>query len=414
MTHYQVCPEVQIVENENIEPGQEYFISKGTRSFYVSSAIAELIKIIRSGANINMILTKMAEKHQLAEQQVFALLNDKLPKLGLLIDSTQQEQKSKEIDQYIKLSIPVLSEKFILRTSKTFQHLYNVKAAVLCITLFLAAFTALFMGEKFTFLTLESLTLFPLIFSVEDYIWLYFILLFSYITHELGHASASYRYGIPVKKVGMGLYFIFPVFFADISKAWGLSVNKRTVINLGGIYFQLLYLAGVALYASYTDSHIATYAIYVILNSIIISLSPFLRFDGYWIYSDVFKLPNLRNQSKQLIADVLFNEKSTITNRLLHARKQQPALFYYSLTSLMFLFFIGNILFTVGISMIESAPYLYQEIKTQFTQSQSFSSYSFTGFRSAYYILLVTAYSLLIHRLIKAFVTFFSRPTEEK
>lgn len=414
MSLYQVCPEVQVVENESSQPGQEFFVSKGSRYFYVSTAIAELIEILQRGANISTVLTEMAVKHQLGEKQVRSLLDDKLPKLGIIIDASNQEQKPASIEQYIRFSLPVLSEKFIALASHKLQYLYNPAAVILCLVLLVAAFTTLLLDANVTLLSLESLTLFPLIFSIEDYVWLYFVLIFSYITHELGHAAASHRYGIPVKKIGLGLYFIFPVFFADISKAWSLSVGKRTIINVGGTYFQLLYLAGVALYASITDSQIAIYAIYIILNSIIISLSPFLRFDGYWIYSDIFKLPNLRGQSRQLISSVLFSHQSSLMTRLIAAKQQNTALFYYSVASLFFLVFIGNLLLMVGISMVESAPSLYHEIRAQLTQSNSFYSYGATIFRSSYYVILTTAYALLFHRLAKAIMMFFSRYEEAK
>jgi putative peptide zinc metalloprotease protein len=40
--------------------------------------------------------------------------------------------------------------------------------------------------------------------------------------------------------IGFGFYLLIPVFYADVSNAWSLSPGKRIIINIAGMYFQLL------------------------------------------------------------------------------------------------------------------------------------------------------------------------------
>ncbi len=133
-------------------------------------------------------------------------------------------------------------------------------------------------------------------------VWLvvaYIIYFTVFVCHELGHASATARFKLVPGDIGFGFYLIFPVFFADVSVIWALSRMKRIIVNLGGIYFQLL-LNGLFVAVAYAapTTHLFLSPI-IILNSLVMlhSLNPFLRYDGYWIYSDLFNLPNLRTQS---------------------------------------------------------------------------------------------------------------------
>jgi len=122
--------------------------------------------------------------------------------------------------------------------------------------------------------------------------------------HELGHASSAYHFGVKPKKVGAGFYLAFPVLFADITEAWKLSRNHRVIVNLAGIYFQLL-INLVLIYCVYNTSNFESvrllrYLMILNISTMIVNLNFVFKFDGYWVYSDLFKLPNLSRQSMLL------------------------------------------------------------------------------------------------------------------
>jgi putative peptide zinc metalloprotease protein len=60
------------------------------------------------------------------------------------------------------------------------------------------------------------------------------------ILHEFGHAAAGKRFGATPGDIGFGFYFIAPVFFSDLSDVWKLPPKERIIVNLGGIYFELI------------------------------------------------------------------------------------------------------------------------------------------------------------------------------
>lgn len=122
------------------------------------------------------------------------------------------------------------------------------------------------------------------------------------LSHEIGHAAASYRFGVKPKEIGIGLYLIFPVLYTDVTDIWRLSKLKRVIVNLGGLYVQLLinllliwFL--VSNFGDYDRITIARYLIQLNVAMLIINTIPFIKLDGYWIYSDLFSLPNLHKQA---------------------------------------------------------------------------------------------------------------------
>lgn len=134
------------------------------------------------------------------------------------------------------------------------------------------------------------------------YLCLFFIL----IIHELGHVTATQFFKQKTYSIGFGLYLIFPVFYADVTNVWALSRYKRVVVNLGGIFFQSI--LGVLLFCCYTYIDLNDNIRYILHNvfiingiTMLVNLFPFFKFDGYWLYSDLFNLPNLSKKYQMCI-----------------------------------------------------------------------------------------------------------------
>jgi putative peptide zinc metalloprotease protein len=102
----------------------------------------------------------------------------------------------------------------------------------------------------------------------------------------------------------MGLYLLFPVFYANVSSAWRLERKARVVVDLGGMYFQLL-LTIPAWFLFHLTREPLWLLLFLELDAMILfSLNPFLRFDGYWLCSDLLGVPNLRSRSQLLVKNV--------------------------------------------------------------------------------------------------------------
>lgn len=147
--------------------------------------------------------------------------------------------------------------------------------------------------------------------------YLSFLLLLFF--HELGHASASYAYGINPKEIAFGIYLIFPVLYTNVSSIWELNTYKRTVVNVAGIYFQLI--ANIFLvFAVVLGIGTSVMTVIFILNSISITVSllPFIKYDGYWIFSDLTGITNLNRKSNDLLLQwITPGDKLNTVNRVL-------------------------------------------------------------------------------------------------
>jgi putative peptide zinc metalloprotease protein len=129
----------------------------------------------------------------------------------------------------------------------------------------------------------------------------YGLFLLSLIGHELGHASACARYGVPPHTIGIAIYWIYPVFYSDVSAAWQLTRWQRVVVDLGGVFFQLLIGGLYALLYLVSRYEAAYVALLMIVYSCLFSLNPILKFDGYWVLADALGVTNLGKQPGRVL-----------------------------------------------------------------------------------------------------------------
>lgn len=135
----------------------------------------------------------------------------------------------------------------------------------------------------------------------------------SLIIHEFGHAAGTKAVGQSAKEIGFGFYLIFPVFYTDVTSVWNLRKRDRIIVNIGGVYFQLIVNSIAIIYVLIFPHSITSECMRSLIFSnflvIIISMTPFFRNDGYWILSDYWNIPNLLKKSDECLVKVFRNIK---------------------------------------------------------------------------------------------------------
>ena len=128
-------------------------------------------------------------------------------------------------------------------------------------------------------------------------------LLLAKTLHELGHALTATRYGVPVAHMGVAFLVLWPMLYTDTAGSWKLRDRReRFAIAAAGIVAELG-LAGFATLAwSLVDDGPVRSALFFLattswLVTLAINLSPFMRFDGYFLLSDALDLPNLHQRA---------------------------------------------------------------------------------------------------------------------
>lgn len=124
--------------------------------------------------------------------------------------------------------------------------------------------------------------------------------------HELGHAIVAKRYGCRVASMGIAFLVMFPVLYTDTTDAWRLRSRKdRLRIVSAGVWTEL-YIALLAtfVWAVLPDGSIKSAAFFLAttswVTSLLVNISPFLRFDGYYAFSDLIGVENLQQRAFEL------------------------------------------------------------------------------------------------------------------
>lgn len=188
----------------------------------------------------------------------------------------------------------IMSAQHVDRFSDALKLLFNKYIMVSVI------FVALTLDAVF-FLTTKDLLTFSNKVNAYTIIGLLLFMLASSFFHELGHASACKRFGIKHGGIGFGLYLNFPVLYTDVTEVWKLDRSRRCVVNIAGVYFQLMCIIPIIICFMLTDSDVLRYMIIIMNFDFVMTLNPFFKFDGYWMASDILGVPNLRQRSKEII-----------------------------------------------------------------------------------------------------------------
>ncbi|MBF0611307.1 MAG: HlyD family efflux transporter periplasmic adaptor subunit [Magnetococcales bacterium] len=133
--------------------------------------------------------------------------------------------------------------------------------------------------------------------------WFALSLTLTKVAHELGHAYAAKHYGLQVPVMGVAFLVLWPVLYTDMSEGWKLNQrHQRMVLAASGVMVEL----GLALLAtllwSFTPDGPLRSALFLQattswIATLLVNLSPFMRFDGYYLFSDLLDIPNLQERA---------------------------------------------------------------------------------------------------------------------
>jgi putative peptide zinc metalloprotease protein len=199
----------------------------------------------------------------------------------------------------------------------------------------------------------------------ENLFYLYGTFVVIKFCHEWGHAAACRRFGGECHEMGLMLLVLVPTPYVDASSAWAFS-NKwhRIFVGCAGMIVELFIAAICAFIWRYTNpevnpliSQLAYNAMFIAsVSTILFNANPLLRYDGYYILSDLLEIPNLRQKSSDYTLGM-------IKRHVFRLKLQQPLppmgqrvwLLFYSVASSIYRVFIG---FMIILIVIDKVPIL--------------------------------------------------------
>jgi putative peptide zinc metalloprotease protein len=349
--------------------GTEYLVQHTTLNHQVNinTETYQLLKMIDGKKTIAelAILYHQMYDNVLYTKSIHYLLYEKLAKYGI-VHQDEYKVEIRKRASYLKLSFVFLKKKHVRHLTNFLTFLFHRK-----LFYFLMIVMSFFIGymivSSYQVIVKSASNIFNLNFAL-------YLIAFQLGTlfHELGHAAACRRFGASHGGIGFGFYLLTPVFFADVSDIWKLKASERIIVNLAGIYLEMLLATILLLFYFFNGQSVFLILPCVLILSTLRNLNPLLRFDGYWVLVDATNTPNLQKASYRVM-----------TNKLLMLRKFQFSfvdrkevfLFIYGMVSSVFIFlFLGSVLFydsNAVLSLPIDVYFLFSDInKISFSEIQ--------------------------------------------
>ena len=232
---------------------------------------------------------------------------------GAQLYKRRVEQRRKKIlgqlSSILWIRLPgVDPERFLVWLHPKVRWFFSTSGVLACILFALAALSLVTVhcGEFYD--KLPSLHQF---FSAANLGWLMLALAFVKILHELGHGLACKHFGGECHEIGIMLLVMTPCLYCDTSDSWILP-NKwhRAAIGAAGMYVEIIVASICTFVWWFTDPGLLHYLCLNIIficsvSTIIFNSNPLLRYDGYYILSDVLEIPNLAQKSRTALIGLL-------------------------------------------------------------------------------------------------------------
>jgi putative peptide zinc metalloprotease protein len=128
---------------------------------------------------------------------------------------------------------------------------------------------------------------------------------FSGAFHECGHATGCRYSGARPGVIGVGIYLVWPSFFTNVTDSYRLGRAGRLRTDLGGVYFNAVFILVLAGFYAATSAQILLLVIAITQLEMLQQLIPIVRFDGYFILSDVVGVPDMFARVAPIVKSVL-------------------------------------------------------------------------------------------------------------
>lgn len=258
---------------------------------------------------------------QLLSQLYFA----NLLQYDLATDSAQlfdrfKKRRQREIrSRFLNLMFmrfPLLDpDEFLVRTLPVVGKLISAFGALIWLVIVGSALKVV--ADNFPALRAQSQS----VLAADNLVLLYAGLVLIKSLHEFGHAYFCRKFGGEVHVMGVMLMIFTPVPYMDATSSWGFRSRwQRMLVGGAGMIVEIFIAALATFVWANTNTgtlHNLAYNIMFIasVSTVVFNINPLLRFDGYYILSDLIEIPNLHQRCslhlKHLAERYLFGIKKS-------------------------------------------------------------------------------------------------------
>lgn len=123
--------------------------------------------------------------------------------------------------------------------------------------------------------------------------------------HELGHALTCYHFGGECHELGILWVLVFPIPYCDVTDSWTMSSRRqRMAIAFAGIFVEAVVALICGLLWIFSNpgllhSYFLNVMLLCSMNTLLVNGNPLLRYDGYYVLSDLIGVPNFASEGRQ-------------------------------------------------------------------------------------------------------------------
>ena len=307
--------------------GQTYWVVKepiGLKYFRFQEEEFAVLNMLKDGASLEDIKTRFESEfapHKITYQDLQQFIGT-LHRSGLVISDApgQGKQLRKRRDERVRKELMqkfsnVLAirfkgidpDKFLDWTWPAVSWFFSKTFAIFALTAAICAL--LLVGVQFEEFR-SRLPAFESFFGPKNWLLLGLTLCVTKIFHEFGHGYLCKKFGGECHEMGVMFLVLTPCLYCNVSDSWMLP-NKwhRAAIGAGGIYVEIV-LATIATFVWWFSepgllNHLALRVMFICsISTILFNGNPLLRFDGYYILSDIVEIPNLRQKASKILQTV--------------------------------------------------------------------------------------------------------------
>ena len=368
---------VEMHEFDTSRKKKTYILRSDNRQWEISEYVYDVVLLIREKDDAQGVAEALTNKYgiQVSADKIIDTIDNVLMKMGIFEGSYCEYQKTSNKSKYMWLKIEPIKSRYI-KKFKFLSVLFSKNIFRILMTIGVA-FQLLLLTQFIAQSGFKSLA------SINADIMIYFIPIgvIATLCHEMGHMTAAMKYGKEPGNIGLAFYFMTPVMYSDVTKIWSLKRKERAVVDVGGMYFEIIVLTIIAIIGIVFDNRYIVMSVSLLIFSMTMNLNPFLKWDGYWLLSDLTGIPNLHKNvvdySKALVKRVFGEQVVTYIDGIeLTERRIFKA--YVAFSYFFFIYFI-YLFIKISIAVFANVGNLSEVIHYNYAQHTVLEGMHFVG-----------------------------------
>ncbi|MNQ12305.1 putative peptide zinc metalloprotease protein YydH [compost metagenome] len=269
----------------------------------ISKKLYDFLQLIDGEKNLETLIEiyNGIYNEQLTVSFSFDFLFNKLAKYGIVqCDDVKINPNAKP--NYLKFSFVVINEKTVSKFTQYLKFLFlpKVMKSILITTIIVLTVCFFVFYNQIFYANITK----------SEWLLFFFLGFIGVTFHEFGHASAAHYFGAKHGGIGGGFYLFRPVYYADVTDIWKLPKGERIIVNLAGMYFELVYTIFLVFIGTLFHYQLLIVLACIYSIGILFNLNPLVRSDGYWVLSDALEKPNLMDHGGKRIKQIFKSKKN--------------------------------------------------------------------------------------------------------